>query len=181
MANYRRKNKNQNANPEVNYRINEDIEASQIRLIDGEDGGMIGVISIKEAVNIARERELDLVEINPKAEPPVVKLIDYNKFRYQIDKTNNKPKIKEDKVLRVSVRVSENDLKVKAVQANGFLERGHKVKLQVQMRGREKAYPEVAEEIMRQFVSLIDEEIGSLDGALQLTGDSYYALIKPAK
>lgn len=179
MANYRKKQKNQNSVPQISYKINDEIEANEIRVIDNE-GQMVGILSLQEALKMAEEQELDLIEINPKANPPVVKMADYNKFKYQITKTATKQKIKEDKSLRASVRVSESDLKVKANQAAGFLNKGHKVKLQVQMRGREKAYPEVAQEIMEQFISYIDTDF-SHDAETKLTGDSVFAFLKPGK
>ena len=179
MANYRKKQRNQNSAPEITYKINSEIEAKEIRVIDNE-GKMVGVMSLKDALKLAVEQEMDLIEINPKANPPVVKMADYNKFKYQITKSTTKQKVKEDKSLRASVRVSESDLKVKANQAAGFLDKGHKVKLQVQMRGREKAYPEVAQEIMEQFISYIDTDF-SYDAETKLTGDSVFAFLKPGK
>ena len=137
MANYRKKQRNQNSTPDIEYRINDEIGAPQMRVIDN-DGKMLGVMTRRAALDLAAEKVMDLVEINPKATPVVVKMVDYNKFKYQLTKASVKQKVKEEKALRASVRVSQSDLAVKANQASGFLEKGHKVKLQVQMRGREK-------------------------------------------
>lgn len=179
MANYRKKQRNQNSVPDIEYRINDEIGAPEMRVIDN-DGKMLGVMSRRAALDLAAEKIMDLVEINPKANPVVVKMVDYNKFKYQLTKATVKQKVKEEKALRASVRVSQSDLAVKANQASGFLDKGHKVKLQVQMRGREKAYPEVAQEIMGLFLSLLTSEY-MLDSETKLTGDSVFAFLKPKK
>jgi translation initiation factor IF-3 len=179
MANYRKRPRNPNANVELTYRLNSDIQADTVRIIDSE-GGMVGIMPFTEALKLAESKELDLVEINPKATPPVVKMVDYNKFKYQILKTVNKPKVKEEKTLRVSVRVSSNDLQVRANQASGFLDDGHKVKLQVQMRGREKAYPEVAKEVMTDFIARVTTTY-ELESTPKQTGDSVFAFLKHKK
>lgn len=179
MTNYRRRKRAKRVK-EKRYVVNGRIKADEVRLVD-EEGGMIGVLSFDEAAKLAEDKEMDLVEINPKADPPVVKLIDYNKFKYQMSKSGaDKQKKKTEKTLRVSVRVSENDLAVRAKKAQDFLEKGIKVKLQVQMRGREKAYPEVAKEVMEKFLSFIEGEY-ELENDIKLTGDSYFAFLKPKK
>jgi translation initiation factor IF-3 len=176
MANYRKKPKVIRKEVFQIFNINRDIKADKVRLID-EEGGMIGVMEFTEALALAESKLMDLVEINPKAVPPVVKLIDYNKFKYQIEKTTHKQKAKEEKTIRVSVRVSENDMNVRARQADGFLKDGHRVKLQVQMRGREKAYPEVAKEVLDMFVSKITVGF-TMDLDSKQAGDSWFAFLK---
>lgn len=181
MTNYRRRR----AKPKDTgrkFRINKQIRANEVRLLD-EEGAMIGIIPTREALQMAEEKEFDLIEINPKSNPPVCKMMDYNKFKYQQSKANqaNKQKKNEMKTLRVSVRVSPNDLNVRAKKAEQFLEKGMKVKLQVQMRGREKAHPEVAEETMLQFISMIDEELFAFESEPKLLGDSSFSVIKPKK
>ena len=140
---------------------------------------MVGIMTLAEAKALALEQEKDLVEINPKAEPPVIKLIEYSKFKYQQDKAE-KNKVKggdEEKVLRVSVRISPHDLLVQAKKADEFLKKGLKVRLQVQMRGREKSHPEVATEVMQQFIGMITE-VYSMDAQPKLVGDSAFAFLK---
>jgi translation initiation factor IF-3 len=178
MTNYRRK-RTQPKDLSKQYRVNKEIVADLVRVLD-EENQMLGIFSVAKAIEIAIEKDCDVVEINPKSEPPVVKIIDYNKFAYQQSKS--KPKTSatknETKTLRVSVRVSINDLQVRAKKADEFLEKGMKVKLQVQMRGREKSHPEVAEETMTTFLSLITHEF-IYEAEAKLFGDSSFATIKP--
>jgi translation initiation factor IF-3 len=178
MTNYRRK-RTPPKDLGKKFNLNQAIQAKEVRILDDE-GGMIGVFSIQEALRLAEEKELDLIEINPKANPPVVKLMDYYKFKYQLAKTEAaKPKKKDEiKTLRVSVRVSINDLQVRANKLKEFLEKGFRVKMQVQMKGREKAHPEVAQETMKLFISLIDVEY-DWESEPKLVGDSAFATVKP--
>lgn len=178
MTNYRRK-RTQPKEVAKQYRVNKEIPPSQVRVLD-EENQMLGIMQLNEAIELAIEKNCDVVEINPKSEPPVVKIIDYNKFSYQQSKskpksTSNK---NETKTLRVSVRVSINDLQVRGKKADEFLEKGMKVKLQVQMRGREKSHPEVAEETIKTFLSLITFEY-IFEAEPKLFGDSSFATIKP--
>ncbi len=177
MTNYRRRR----AKPKPTgpfYRINQYIKSPQVRLLD-EESEMLGVFSIKEALTMSREKELDLIEINPKAEPPIVKLMDYNKFKYQQSKsTQTKKTGNEMKTVRVSVRVSPHDLLVRAKQIEKFIEKGLRVKMQVQMRGREKQHPEVAEETMRDFVKMLECEY-TFESEPKRMGDSVFTTVKP--
>jgi translation initiation factor IF-3 len=181
MTNYRRKRTPQKDTAKK-FNINTQITALEVRLLDSE-GAMIGIMSRKEALDLAQERELDLIEINPKSNPPVVRLMDYYKFKYQQSKSDAAKKVKkeETKTIRVSVRVSINDLNVRAKKINEFLEKGCKVKMQVQMKGREKAHPEVAEETMRTFIEMINPELYAFESEAKLLGDSSFATIKPKK
>lgn len=126
----------------------------------GEKGEQIGVIETAEALKMAKEQELDLVEISPKANPPVCKLIDWGKFQYlQAKKENdNKKKQKKTEVKGVRIRPStgENDLNFKKNQAEKFLRKGNKVKIQIILRGREKAFMDLAKQNLRDFVDKIE-------------------------
>lgn len=116
-------------------------------------------MKIEEALALAREREVDLVEISPQARPPVVKLLNYDKYRYQQEKAAQDARKKVKKVtikgIRLSVRIGEHDLNFKSKQASGFIAEGNKVKLDVVMRGREQAHPELAFELIKKFQELI--------------------------
>ena len=116
-------------------------------------------MKIEEALSLARDREVDLVEISPQAKPPVVKLLDFDKYRYQQEKAAQEAKKKVKKVtlkgIRLSVRIGEHDLDFKAKKSSEFLAEGHKVKIDVVMRGREQAHPELAFELMKKFQTLI--------------------------
>jgi translation initiation factor IF-3 len=183
MRNFRKKNRRPwpPVDDSKEFRVNEQIQAESVRIIDGEEGKMLGVMTIKEALAFAFEKEMDLVEINPKAEPPVCKLIEWTKFKYQQEKSEHKTKAKEDKTIRLSVRVADNILEVRGKQAEGFLSKGHKVKLQIQMRGREKAYPEVAKETLDKFITYINVESYNMEAESKQTGDSFFAFLKPKK
>ncbi len=113
----------------------------------------------EEALALAREREVDLVEISPNARPPVVKLLDYDKYRYQQEKLAQEARKKVKKItvkgIRLSVRIGEHDLNFKSKQTTEFLTEGNKVKIDVVMRGREQAHPELAFDLMKKFQSLI--------------------------
>ncbi len=115
-----------------------------------------------EALGLALEQDLDLVEISPTANPPVVKLLDYDKFRYQQEKIvrEAKKKVKKTTVkgIRLSVRIGEHDLDFKARQTVGFITEGNKVKVDVVMRGREQAHPELAFELLKKFQEKITEQ-----------------------
>jgi translation initiation factor IF-3 len=181
MTNYRRR-RTPPKDSGKRYNINEALIGKEFRVLD-EEGAMLGVMGRKEALDMAQEKELDLIEINPKAEPPVVKLMDFYKFKYQQSKSEAAKKIKkeETKTIRVSVRVSINDLNVRANKIKEFLSKSFKVKMQVQMKGREKAHPEVAVETMKIFIGLIDPELYIFESEPKLVGDSTYATIKPKK
>jgi len=120
---------------------------------------MVGIMKIEEALAVAREREVDLVEISPQAKPPVVKLLNYDKYRYQQEKQAQEAKKKVKKVtmkgIRLSVRIGEHDVNFKVKQAIEFITEGNKVKVDVVMRGREQAHPELAFDLIKKFQSLI--------------------------
>ena len=178
MTNYRRRHRStQQAGP--SFRANHQIRYPQVRVVDEEDG-FVGLMTSQEALRLANEKEKDLVEINPKALPPVVKIMDYNKFKYHLQKSGStKPKTEKDKTIRVSVRIGPHDLEVQAKKCDEFLGKGFSIKLQVQMKGREKAYPHVAEEVIHSFISLIATPFSYIQEP-KLVADSYFATIKSA-
>ncbi len=143
------------------YRLNQRIFASPLRVIDAE-GKLIGVLSKFEALKLAQEQELDLVEIAPKAQPPVAKIVDFNKFLYQQEKKKKeekkKAKVSETKELRLGPFMSENDLQVSVRRGKGFLEEGHKLRLVVKFRGRAIVHPEFGREIVNKLI----KELGGL-------------------
>lgn len=148
---------------EKRFFVNEQIRAAQVFLID-ESGENIGVVSIGEALQKAREAELDLVEVNPQGESPVCKIMDYGQFKYEKEKKAHKQKIAQKKVdtkgIRLSVRISKNDLDMRVNQAFKFLEKGHKLKLEMILKGRERAHPEKAVEIINNFLAELSAKEG---------------------
>jgi translation initiation factor IF-3 len=123
---------------------------------------MLGVTKLSDALKLAEEKQVDLVEISPNATPPVCKLLDYDKYRYQQEKTAQEAKKKVKKVtlkmIRLSVRIGDHDLNFKTKQANEFIAEGNKVKIDIVMRGREQAHPQLAFELATKVQSLITTE-----------------------
>lgn len=149
-----RKRGPQNDN-EINYRTNEDISAKKVRVIDNE-GNMLDVMPTKKALEVARERGFDLVEVSPKAKPPVCKLLDYGQFKYRKQKELRKQKAQSKEVeikgVRLSLNIGEHDLKVRLSQAEKFLKEGNKAKIELVLRGREKAHKDRAREVIQSFI-----------------------------
>lgn len=144
------------------YNKNEHIKVPEVRVL-GLDGENIGVMSTRDAIALAEEQGLDLVEINPKAEPPVAKIIDFGSFKYQKEKEIKKQKarshVSEIKGIRLSIRISDHDLGIRHAQSEKFLERGDKVKIEILLRGREKGKAHIAEEVVQKFVQMIEATI----------------------
>ena len=144
--------------PEKRFLSNQMIKASEVFLID-ESGEQIGVISTREALERAREINLDLVEVNPTATPPVAKIVDYGQLKYEREKKAHKQKIAQKKVdtkgVRLSVRISQNDLQLRVVQASKFFKKGDKVKVELVLKGRERQHPEKAVETVNEFVDAL--------------------------
>ena len=142
------------------YRLNEEITCSSVRVI-GSDGQMIGVFSPGEALNIAYREELDLVEISPNAVPPVCKILDYGKFRYEMQKkekeANKKQKKVETKEIKFHVNIGENDLMTKLRHMRDFLNDGNKVKVTLEFRGREVAHTELGANLLNRIQELVTE------------------------
>ncbi len=142
------------------YLINEQIREKEVRLI-GEDGAQLGIISTKEALRMAREAELDLVNIAPTAKPPVCKIIDYGKFRYEQirreKEARKKQKIVEIKEIRMTPNIDTNDLNTKIGSARKFLEKGNKVKITLRFRGREMAHMASARHILDDFADALKD------------------------
>lgn len=141
-------------------RINEQIRVPEVRVI-GTDGKQLGVMPTSEAISLAREQDLDLVEISPVAQPPVAKIINYDKYRYQQDKAAQAQKKRQKKIdvkgIRISVRTGQHDLEFKAKKADEFLKDGDKVKIDMMLRGREKANHDYAMGQMDKFLTFVTQ------------------------
>ncbi len=137
-------------------RINERIRAREIRVID-ENGEMIGILAPMRAMEIARERNLDLVEISPFAVPPVCKLMDYGRFKYEQAKKENearkRQKVMETKEIRMTPRTDDHDIEVKVKKIIEFLGDGDKVKVSVKFRGREAFHPELGRKTLEEIIA----------------------------
>lgn len=144
-------------------RINQRIRVPEVRVI-GDDGEMIGVMQTHEALRRAQERGLDLVEVNPKADPPVCKILDFGKFKYDEKKKAAEAKRKQSvvdvKEIKLRPKTDDHDLDFKTRAARRFLEAGHKVKFTVRFRGREITHPEKAQEQLEWAVKQCEEVAG---------------------
>ena len=141
-----------------NTRINNRITAEKLRVID-EEGNNLGILKTDEALKIAKERGLDLIEVSPLAKPPVARILDFDKYRYQQEKKlkKNKSSTKEEiKQVQISVRSAQNDLMVKAKRANSFLAKGNVVRIVMVLRGRERANRDFAKEKLKVFLAGLD-------------------------
>ena len=154
--------------------INEQIREREIRLI-GEDGQQLGIMSSREAMKIAREAELDLVKIAPQAKPPVCKIIDYGKYRYELARKEKEAKKKqktiEVKEVRLSPNIDSNDLNTKIASARKFIEKGNKVKVTLRFRGREMAHVQSSRHILDEFAKAL-EDIALVDKPAKMEGRS---------
>ena len=134
--------------------INEEIRDKEVRLID-ENGEQLGVVSVKEAMNLAQEKNLDLVKIAPTAKPPVCKIIDYGKYRYEQARrekeAKKKQKVIEIKEVRLSPNIDENDLNTKINAARKFIQKGDRVKVTLRFRGREMSHMAQSKHILDEF------------------------------
>lgn len=150
--------KAQPVKPTILFRSNAQIRVPEVSVID-ENGDNIGVIATDKALAMAQEAGLDLVEVNPKGNPPVVKIMDFGQFRYEREKKAHKQKLQQKKVetknIRLSVRISEHDFNFRLDQAEKFLAKDNKLKLEILMRGREKQYPQKAVEAITRFVEAL--------------------------
>ena len=140
--------------------INEQISDREVRLI-GEDGEQLGIMSAREAMKIAQEAELDLVKIAPAAKPPVCKIIDYGKYKYEQARKEKEAKKKqktvEVKEVRLSPNIDTNDLNTKINNAKKFISKGNKVKVTLRFRGREMAHVQQSKHILDDFAETLAE------------------------
>lgn len=164
-------------------RVDEQIRVPEVRVID-ENGEQVGVLPTSEALEMAHAKELNLVEVAPNAVPPVCRILDYGKFKYEEEKKERAAKkhqhTSELKELRLRPRTDEHDLQVRARAARRFLEEGHKVRLVVRFRGRESTHPEVA----RAQINAIAEsltDIAVVERAPEMEGRGMYAILARGK
>lgn len=142
-------------------RINEAIRADELRVI-GTSGEQLGIMSRSDALKAAEEAGVDLVEISPNATPPVVKLVDWGKYQYQkmkeLQKSKKNSKPTELKQMRFGLKIGSGDLDIKLRKIRGFLEAGHKVRIQIFYRGREMAHKELGYEMIDKIIALLEDD-----------------------
>ncbi|MBU0660937.1 translation initiation factor IF-3 [Patescibacteria group bacterium] len=144
------------------YNLNHSITAKEVRVL-GADGSNVGVMTLSAAISMAKDLELDLVEINPKALPPVTQILDFKHFKYQKEKEMRKQKnnshVSDIKGIRLSMRIGAGDMETRKNQAVKFLDRGDKVKVEIILRGAERYKTPLAFDVIGKFYTLLHEEM----------------------
>ena len=165
----------------LTHQLNEDIQDKEIRLI-GADGTQLGIMSAAQALAMAEEQELDLVKISPTAKPPVCKIMDYGKFRFDQMKKEKEAKknqrVVELKEIRMSPGIDTNDLNTKMRNAIKFLKDGNRVKVSVRFRGREMAHTNIGEDLLVQFAEGC-KEVANLEKNPKLEGRFMHMFLSP--
>jgi translation initiation factor IF-3 len=163
--------------------VNEAIRSPQLRVIDA-DGKQLGILPRREALRLAGERELDLVEVSPNANPPVVKLMDFGKYQYERAKRDREArkasKNIEVKEIRLRPKTGEHDLAFKIRQARSFLENGAKVKVRIRFRGREITHPEVARAQMERISGELSD-VSSIEQRPGFEGRTILMILAPTR
>ena len=163
------------------HKVNEQIRVRQIRLI-GAEGEQIGIIDTRDAMNMAREKAMDLVMVSPQAVPPVCRLLDYGRFRYeqqQNEKENRKrARSQEVKAIKFRVKIDDHDFNTKTGHVRRFLEEGHKVKVTIMFRGRERTHPELGERILVRVADTL-ADIGAPEGTPSMMGMDMNMIMSP--
>lgn len=161
--------------------INEEVRDKEVRLI-GPDGEQLGIVPLAQAQNLAAEKNLDLVKIAPQATPPVCKVMDYGKYKFEQAKREKEAKknqrVIDIKEVRLSLNIDTNDFNTKVNRAIKFLDGGDKVKAALRFRGREMAHPELGTQIMQRFTEAVAEH-GSVEKMPKLEGRSMVMFISP--
>ena len=165
----------------VMHQLNEEINDREIRLI-GEDGEQLGIMSSDEALNIADERGLDLVKISPQAVPPVCKLMNYGKFRFEQSKREKEAKksqhVVEIKEIRMSPGIDVGDFNTKLKNAQKFLADGNRVKVSVRFRGREMAHTEIGKTLLEKFAEQC-AEVSTMEKSAKMEGRNMSIFLAP--
>ena len=172
-----------NKKHDLNVRVNEEIDASSIRVVD-EDGQVLGVMSVRQALESARAQGLDLIEIAPKAEPPVCKIIDLGKYRYELQKREKLQKKSQHqhqlKEIRFKAATDTHDFDFKTRHAREFLLDGDKVKASVMFRGREIVHSALGIEMLKRFVHAL-EDVSKIDQEIKMEGSTCSVILSPDK
>lgn len=166
--------KPQNNGPRVNHQI----RVPQVRVV--EDGKMVGVIPTNQALQMAKEKGVDLIEIDPNGSPPTCKLMEFGKYKYELQKRekNNKAKKVDTKELKIRPRTEDHDLNIKIKHAREFLEDGDKVRFTVMFQGREMAYKNQGADLLKKVVAAL-EDLGKVDSPVKMEGNNMSLLLSP--
>ena len=172
-----------NKDAQRKHRINHEIKVNEVRVIDS-DGKMLGIMTRNEALRLAEQKEIDLVEIAPQANPPVCRIIDYGKFVYEIQKKEKQQKKNQTasqlKEIRFKWRTATHDFNFKVKHARSFIEDGNKVKATVMFRGREITHQEIGKELLLKFIEAMTD-VAKLDQPLKFEGKNLSVILSPEK
>lgn len=163
-------------------RINDDIRVREVRLID-QDGEQAGIVLTADAMNMARDLCLDLVEVSPQARPPVCKLLNYGKYKYELEKKSREQKKKASQVklkeVRMQPKIEQHDMAFKTKHVQDFLDQGNKVKVTVRFRGRELAHTELGKVKLDSVLEFLLEDSFKLDSPPRMEGRFMSMLLSP--
>lgn len=161
--------------------INEEIRDRELRVINS-DGTQLGIMALRNALNLAAEQNLDLVKIAPQAKPPVCKIMDYGKYRFEQAKREKEArknqKVIDIKEIRLSLNIDTHDFNTKLSHAKKFIASGNKVKVSIRFRGREMGHPEIGTEIMKKFAAAC-EDVANVEKPAKLEGRSMIMFLAP--
>ncbi|MDI6871978.1 MAG: translation initiation factor IF-3 [Bacillota bacterium] len=162
-------------------RVNDQIRVREVLVID-EDGTKLGVLPVREALRLADEKEVDLVEVAPNAKPPVCKLMDYGRFRYEQAKrereARKKQHVTELKEVRMTPKIEDHDFAVKTRATEKFLREGDKVKVVIRFRGREIVHADLAQKLMLQMAKQLNE-VGGIEREPKVEGRNMIMILSP--
>ncbi len=163
----------------MNLPKNEEITAKTVRVISS-DGKQLGIFPIDRAIRMARDRGLDLVLVSPNSNPPVAKIMDYGKYKYELTKKSKEAKQKRNQIKQMKFRpkIDEHDYQTKVKKLREFLEDGYKVRVTVMFRGREMAFTDRGKEILERVVKDL-EEISALESPPRLEGRDMWMTLRP--
>ncbi len=165
------------------HRINEEIRAKQVRVID-ENKKQIGIMDVEKALELAYEKGLDLVEVAPNADPPVVRIMDYGKFLYEQQKKQQEAKKHQKQIkvkeIQMRPRIGDHDLDVKVKKIREFIEDGNKVKIRIRLRGRERGKPELLRDMVEKLLSKVGD-IVDIESPLKVEGPMGIMVLGPKK
>ncbi|HOW54225.1 MAG TPA: translation initiation factor IF-3 [Syntrophorhabdaceae bacterium] len=161
--------------------VNEKIRVREVRLID-ENGEQLGIVPTVDALRLARERELDLVEVSGKSSPPVCKIMDYGKYKYQLAKKAQEAKKKQTiiqiKEMKLGLKIEEHDLQFKMKHLREFLEEGHKLKVIIMFRGREILHVDMGEKLAQKVIESL-KDVGELEQKSRFDGRNIVMIFAP--
>lgn len=163
------------------HQINEQIRDRSVRVVS-DDGQQLGLMTAREAMEIAEQKGLDLVKVSPNADPPVCKIMDYGKFRFEQAKKQREAKknqkIIELKEMRLSATIDKHDLEVKAKNVNKFLKDGDKVKVSIRFKGRQMAHTEQGMTVMDEFFAMVQEN-AAVEKQAKIEGRNMFMILAP--